>query len=89
MGIKVKKTVDGWMVVCPACKRPHHFDSRWSFNGNHEAPTFRDSMLVRTGNSDAPEICHSYMTDGVWSYLHDCTHELKGKTVEAPDWQSA
>lgn len=37
----------GWMIFCPGCKHGHLFDSRWTFNGDHEKPTFRASMLAR------------------------------------------
>jgi hypothetical protein len=29
--------------------------------------------------------CHSYITDGKIQFLSDCTHHLKGQTVELPD----
>lgn len=32
------------------------------------------------------EICHSFVTDGKIKYLNDCTHHLKGQTVDLPDW---
>jgi hypothetical protein len=32
--------------------------------------------------------CHSYVTDGRIEYLSDSTHELRGQTVELPDWSS-
>lgn len=75
-----------WLVWCPACEAPHSFDERWTFDGNHEAPTFRASMLVY----EAPghPRCHSMMTAGVWEYLGDCTHASAGKSVPAPDWAS-
>jgi hypothetical protein len=31
-------------------------------------------------------ICHSYVTGGKIQFLPDCTHALKGQTVELPDW---
>lgn len=34
-----------------------------------------------------PNVCHSYVTDGRIQYLDDCTHELKGQTVELPEWE--
>lgn len=32
------------------------------------------------------EVCHSFVTDGKIRYLNDCTHHLKGKTVELEDF---
>lgn len=31
-------------------------------------------------------ICHSFVNDGKIQFLNDCTHELKGKTVDMIDW---
>jgi hypothetical protein len=94
MGIKThelltydEKDHHAWLVWCPACDAPHNFDKRWTFDGNHEAPTFDPSMLVH----DSPEgtnRCHSYLRAGVWEYLDDCGHAMKGQHVPAPDWSS-
>lgn len=35
---------------------------------------------------DVLEICHSFVTGGKIRYLNDCTHHLKGKTVELLDF---
>lgn len=29
--------------------------------------------------------CHSYIKDGMIQFLDDCSHELRGKTVELPE----
>lgn len=34
-----------------------------------------------------PEICHSFVTDGRIQFLSDCTHPLKGQTVDLPPWK--
>jgi hypothetical protein len=31
-------------------------------------------------------VCHSFVRDGMIQYLDDCTHELRGQTVELPMW---
>ena len=31
-------------------------------------------------------ICHSFITDGKIQFLNDCTHDLKGQTVDLPDF---
>lgn len=67
----------------------------WSWNGDLEKATFSPSLLVRTGkyvpghenfdDEGHPElnsICHSFITDGQIRFLDDCTHHLKGQTVE-------
>lgn len=81
---------------CPACKYGHnvlvnaegtntaHF---WGWNGSLALPTFTPSILVR-GNEfggTSPR-CHSFVTDGKIQFLSDCTHDLRGQTVDLPDW---
>ena len=99
MGVKTHEvmhynTTDhfAWYVWCPACDEPHSFDKRWTFDGNHNQPTFTPSMLVRW-NAPATEtepkvahVCHSFLESGVWRFLDDCTHNMKGTRQPAPDW---
>lgn len=100
MGVKTHERVqfdgvthDAWLVRCPACDEPHAFDTRWTFvNNDHENPTFTASMLVRYQTGDpadakSNQVCHSLLTNGVWNYLGDCTHAMKGQSVPAPDWK--
>jgi hypothetical protein len=73
----------GYLIYCPGCKSHHVFDTRWTFNGDFEKPTFSPSMLV---NQHRPESrCHSFVTDGKIQFLSDCFHDLAGKTVELPE----
>ena len=75
----------GYMFHCPGCGYCHLFETRWTFNGDMEKPTFSPSMLV---NGIAPDPrCHLFVRDGKIQYLADCEHELAGKTVEmVEDW---
>jgi Family of unknown function (DUF6527) len=67
----------------------------WGFNGNHEKPTFTPSVMIRSGRAvdptyepqpdDPPEVCHTFITDGMVQFLSDCTHELAGLTLPLPD----
>lgn len=59
-------------------------DSRWQFNGNFELPTFLPSILAL-----GAQRCHSYVTDGVISYLADSTHGAAGKSEALPEWPEA
>jgi hypothetical protein len=89
MGVKTLESLfaDGthyaWCVRCPACEQTHVFDKRWTFNGDHARPTFAPSMLV---GASSKNICHSFLTAGVWKYLPDCTHAMAGQQVPCPDW---
>lgn len=107
--------VTGYMIMCPACDRGHLFNLTpgkgpvWQFvNADVEKPTFRASMLVKSGHYAKDHkpgdecwctfqkrygtceftcsLCHSFVTDGKIQFLDDCTHALKGQTVDLPDW---
>lgn len=90
---KVSKAEDsegnhqGYIHYCPGCDMHHCFDSRWTFNGDFDKPTFSPSMLVRYpwGPDKEQRHCHYFMRDGKIQYLSDCTHELAGKTIECPE----
>lgn len=64
-------------------------DPQWSFNGNEEAPTLTPSILSHIQPYDEQGkplgVCHSYLLDGVFQFLDDCTHSLKGQFVPMPD----
>lgn len=37
-------------------------------------------------------VCHSFVVDGVWQYLGDCTHAMADQhvpMVDLPDWVTA
>lgn len=85
--MKVVSTSDGkYLIYCEGCEKAHGFDSRWSFNGDFEKPTFSPSLLVEIGHYPNPsDICHSFVTDGKMQFLNDCTHKLAGQTVDLKD----
>ena len=70
----------------------------WSWNGNRDTPTFSPSLLVtwngsKRGDDDnqrhphsegGKRVCHSFVVDGQWQFLGDCTHRLRGQTVPIP-----
>jgi hypothetical protein len=76
-----------YIYFCPGCKEEHavglkseggHHD----FNMNLDKPTFSPSCLH---NFMPNRICHSFIKDGIISFLGDCWHDLKGKTIELPE----
>ena len=72
-----------YIIYCKGCGNHHGFDSRWTFNGDFEKPTFSPSMLV---NQHMPEKrCHSFVRDGKIQYLSDCFHKYAGQTLELED----
>ena len=61
----------------------------WSWNGDTEKPTLRPSVLTqgvdcREGfpNYGQKTVCHTWVNDGQAQFLDDCTHELRGQTVD-------
>ena len=94
------RVVVGYRVWCPACGCPHTFNtnvewytrahpglSTWTFNDDVDKPTFSPSMgfNFRGVYTHLPR-CHSFLQDGQWRYLNDCTHELAGQTVPVPPY---
>lgn len=80
------ETTNKMLFMCPGCNELHAIDATWSFNGDLNKPTIRPSVLVRGWlNKSIPSgTCHSFITDGNIEFLHDCSHNLRGKTVELP-----
>lgn len=99
MGVKVYtvKNTEGQLLGyshhCPGCGHSHvfyttkeaNYHCTWTFDGNMEKPTFKASMLVNPKNDPTYHRCHYFVTKGKIKYLKDCTHELKGQTVEMND----
>jgi len=88
----IEKYEQLWFL-CPGCKCHHGFtvglgiyaDKYWTWNGSLNRPTFHPSLLC---NKDFPDSrCHSFVRDGTIQFLEDSWHELKGQTVEIPDWE--
>lgn len=86
---------------CPACQTGHEIavskknasNASWSFDGNLRAPTFTPSINLRINTPDmqgynpraGTTICHYFITAGRIIYQGDCTHALRGQTVDLPD----
>lgn len=61
----------------------------WTWNGSVDAPTLKPSVLTEGHYFDReddmkskPFRCHTWITDGKAQFLDDCSHALKGQTVE-------
>jgi Family of unknown function (DUF6527) len=97
VGKKIYKPQDSVvMFECPGCGGLHqvftdytHRDKEgkvihWEWNGDGDKPTISPSVLV---SKDDPKFrCHSWVREGRIEFLSDCFHDLKGKTVDLPDW---
>lgn len=69
-------------------KRP-----QWTWNGSLELPGVEPSILTKMtwGDEGTPKefVCHSFLRNGIWDFLTDCTHEMAGQKVPMvplPDW---
>lgn len=72
---------------CPGCTHLHMLPvtgpKAWGFNGDVVKPTFNPSILRREYYlEEVSDICHSFVTAGKIQFLNDCTHALKGQTVD-------
>lgn len=85
-----KENLIAYAVECVGCKSIHvlYVDGhvKWEFNGDLNIPTFTPSLLVNKdlSNESAPR-CHSFIKQGKWHYLNDCTHDLAGRIVDMVD----
>jgi hypothetical protein len=74
-------------AALPDGSRPDGTLPYWEWNGaTDESFTISPSLLVRGGRDS---VCHSFIRDGRWEFLGDCTHALAGQTVPmvpVPDW---
>lgn len=82
-----------YVFHCPGCKYAHPFEvdapngAGWTWNGSLFKPTFAPSLLVYGARDGSTPRCHSFVTDGKIRFLDDCTHDLRGQTMEIPDWE--
>lgn len=83
---------------CPACKYGHAVAVNgrtlpnsegdpvsWGWNGSYEKPTFSPSLLINKNADGNYPRCHLMITEGKMKFLDDCTHEMKGETIEMED----
>lgn len=77
---------------------PNQQNAQWNFNGDVNNPTFTPSINERTGYYVDPNIqgdeewlkknsyhCHFVITDGKIHFCGDCSHGLKGQTINLPE----
>lgn len=81
-----KQSGPPWRVHCPACDCAHLFTEGWAFNMNYSLPTFLPTMFIKTVDSSGNEnICHSKVRNGMITYLSECTHRYRGRTIPLPE----
>lgn len=77
----------GLCIKCLGCDDFHVLQHNgkgrgWAWNGSLELPTFSPSLRV---DYEGTILCHSFIKDGRIQYLGDCTHALKGQTIDLPE----
>lgn len=82
-GSAEKPTFGPSIAVSNGCKTPGFDPSKHSC-----WCTFNAERVARGEEPSSFEcsMCHSYVTDGRIQFLGDCTHKLKGQTVDLPPW---
>lgn len=79
--------------MCPGCDAPHGINCGeghgpvWGWDRELEKPTFTPSVHVSYNRGDTEYVCHSFIRNGQFVFLNDCTHEYAGMTVDIPDWE--
>lgn len=61
----------------------------WTFDGNLKRPTLSPSILTKFTLAEIPFVCHSFLRNGVFEFLGDCTHKYANQKVPIPplpDW---
>jgi uncharacterized protein DUF6527 len=95
LGAKLRSVENGIGWWCPGCKSFHRIwtgAGQWTWNGDVEKPTIAPSIMNSQPASDgrpAKVLCHCFVANGQIQFLPDCAHELKGQTVDMPDWPYA
>lgn len=58
----------------------------WDWNEDGILPTLSPSILTRYSENG---VCHSFLRNGIFEFLSDCTHSLAGQSVpmvDLPEW---
>lgn len=83
-----------FIFECPGCghshglyiTHPNDIGHKWGFDGNMESPTVTPSINSKwTYAGGKKHVCHFFIRQGKIQFLGDCTHELKGQTVDMED----
>jgi len=87
-----------YLFQCPGCDDLHLFYTDrvpdypgpvWKVSGEGDCLTVTPSLIIRSSWPEGMRVCHLYVKEGKIQFLADCTHHLKGQTVEipnAPEW---
>lgn len=90
----IESTSGTYTHWCPGCKSRHMINTTvpnsnnaiWFYNGDHDSPTFRPSVNIRTTSDAGIHVCHYIITDGKIAYCADTTHKFAEQTLDVPDF---
>ncbi len=89
--VTIKHRWDGTVhchYFCPGCKYEHAFSpNKHVYNGDGDNPTISPSLLH--DNPQHHHTCHSFIKEGKIQFLMDCWHDLKGQTVDLPQFDTS
>lgn len=76
---------------CPGCGEDHTIRTpdakgsgpQWTWNGSLDRPSFEPSIRARSRG-----MCHFFVHFGRIEFCPDSTHDLRGQTVDLPDWET-
>jgi len=101
MGVKLIKVdnskrrdnASDYIFECPGCghahglyvTHPNDVGAKWVWNEDIEKPTVQPSINSRWQQGGKQQVCHFFVREGKIVFLGDCTHDLKGKTVDMID----
>jgi len=89
--MKIKDNGDYWIVFGKGCNENHFIakNRNWKLVSSLENPTITPSMKITYGDNPPPELakycCHFNITNGQIIFHSDCSHELKGQTLDLVD----
>lgn len=88
--IEIKRPGPAGLIALPVTP-----PTGWTWNKSVDAPTIQPSILTTgthyqggdpTDKANWPDIrCHTYITGGKVQFLSDCSHELRGQTLDLLD----
>jgi len=81
---KIHKRKNVYSFFCLGCGGIHQFNDSWKVD--IENLTVSPSVLVTVPNKSDPR-CHSFIKNGQIQYLSDCSHDLKNKTIDLPEFK--
>lgn len=87
MKVYYSKINDLYYFLCPGCGVTHGIKKGvHQYDGNLASPTFHGSVgwTGQQAKKEGNSYCHSFVKDGMITFLNDSQHELAGKTVELP-----